>query len=258
MSETSVETAAVAEPVQVVERRGGSVEEAIQAALAELGIDRDDAEIEVLSSGSRAVPGETVSGAEARVRVQPLDEHTRRGRNLLSELLQRMELPARVSVRRADPVPDGGRPPAILDVSGEDLGLLIGWRGETLRALQTVVNLMLGEDEVEGRRLIIDVERYRARREDQVRELAVRLAHRVKRTGEKYTMDAMQPYERRVVHLALAADEGVRTESHGKDSERRIVITPTGPARPELADEGERGRFGAGGGDRGRRGPRGR
>ena len=191
------------------------------------------------------------------MRVQRLDEHTRKGRTLLAELLQRMELPARVSVRRADPAPDGGRPPAILDVSGEDLGLLIGWRGETLRALQTVVNLMLGEEEVEGRRLIIDVERYRARREDQVRELAVRLAHRVKRTGERYTMDPMHPYERRVVHLALAADEGVRTESQGKDAERRIVISPTGPPRPELADEGERGRFGPGG-DRGRRGPRGR
>jgi len=257
VSETTVR-AVTAQPERVVESRGTSVEEAIQAALRELDISRDDAEIEVLASGARAVPGERVSGAEARVRVQPLDEHTKRGRDLLSEVLQRMELPARVSVRRADAVPGGGPPPAILDVSGEDLGLLIGWRGETLRALQTVINLMLGEEEVEGRRLIIDVERYRARREDHVRELAVRLAHRVKRTGERYTMDAMHPYERRAVHLALAADEGVRTESQGKDADRRIVISPTGPPRPELGDEGERGRFGSGGGDRGRRGPRGR
>lgn len=257
MSETTVGAVAV-QPEGVVERRGASLEEAIQAALGELGISREDAEIEVLASGARAVPGERVSGAEAHVRVQQLDAHTRRGRDLVSELLKRMDLPARVSVRRADAGAEGDRPPAILDVSGQDLGLLIGWRGETLRALQTVVNLMLGEDEVEGRRLIIDVERYRARREDQVRELAVRLANRVKRTGERYTMDAMHPYERRVVHIVLAADEGVRTESQGREPERRIVISPTGPPRPELGDEGERGRFASGGGDRGRRGPRGR
>jgi spoIIIJ-associated protein len=144
-----------------------------------------------------------------------------------------MEVPCRVSVRRGAATPaSGDSVPVILDVSGDDLGLLIGWRGETLRALQTTLNLMLGEEEgADGRRIILDVERYRARREEQVRDLAQRLALRVKRSGEKYTLDPMQAYERRVVHLALAEDSDVRTESSGKEPNRRVVIHPTGPAQ---------------------------
>src|SRR6266851_8979755 len=118
---------------------------------------------------------------------------------------------------------------------------------------------MMGDNEADGRRLILDVERYRARREEQVRELALRLAHRVKRTGQKYTLDPMQAYERRVIHVTLETDEGVRTESTGVDPARRITIHPTGPAQggPEEAFHGiprgprQPGRGGFGGGDRG-------
>ena len=243
-----------------IEKTAATVDEAVRLALAELSISTDDAEIEIISSGTRSVPGETVTGGEARVRVRPLDDHTKRGRALLAELLERMSIPARITIRRApgDGVTDPN-PPVILDIGGEDLGLLIGWRGETLRAVQTVVNLMLGEEENAGRRVIIDVERYRARREDQVRELAQRSAHRVKRSGERHTMDPMHAYERRAVHMVLADDEGVRTESIGKDQDRRIVIHATGPAQTDLPDrdfgrprtagshsEGGRGDYGGG------------
>jgi spoIIIJ-associated protein len=145
-----------------------------------------------------------------------------------------MGINARVDVRLAS---QDDNAPVVLDVSGDDLGLLIGWRGETLRALQTIVNLMLGDEETEElRRIIIDVERYRARREDQVKELAKRLANRVMRSGERYTLDPMQPYERRAVHIALTEEPGVRTESTGKEPARRIVIHPTGPAQPDLPE----------------------
>ena len=216
---------------EVVETHGTSIEEAVSAALTQLGITRDQAEVEVLSAGSRAVTGERMSAGEARVRVQRIDDHTAKARGLAEELLTRMEIPCRVSVRRG-PARDGDGPrPVILDISGDDLGLLIGWRGETLRALQTTLNLMMGEEDEFGRRVILDVERYRARREDQVRELALRLAQRVKRSGERYTLDPMHAYERRVIHLTLADDEGVRTESSGREPARRVVIHPTGPAQ---------------------------
>jgi len=219
-----------AEPV--VESRGASVEEAVGTALTQLGITRDEAEIEVLSGGTRRFPGERLSGPEAHVRVYRIDAHAARARALLEELLTRMEVPCRVTVRRGGQSASGGPPPVILDISGDDLGLLIGWRGETLRSLQTALNLMMGEDEGgDGRRVVLDVERYRARREDQVRELALRLAARVKRSGERYALDPMHAYERRVVHLTLADDSGVRTESSGREPARRVVIHPTGPAQ---------------------------
>jgi spoIIIJ-associated protein len=239
-------TPAEAPAGEPVEATGATLEEAVAAALGRLGISRDDAEVEVIAAGSRSIVGERISGVEARVRVYRIEEHAARARALLEELLTRMEIPCRVSVRRG-PMRGGDgddvrAAPVILDISGDDLGLLIGWRGETLRALQTTLNLMLGEEETaEGRRVILDVERYRARREEQVRELALRLATRVKRSGERYSLDPMHAYERRIIHLTLSDDPGVRTESSGREPTRRVVIHPTGPAQggpPERASGG--------------------
>ena len=231
------------------EAGGASVDLAVGKALEQLGISRDEAVIEVISrGGSRPVPGEHLSSSEARVRVSRVDEHTAKGRALLEDLLERMEVPARTAVRRGtSPRIGEAEAPMIIEVNGDDLGLLIGWRGETLRALQTTVNLMMGDEEPEGRRLIIDVERYRARREEQVRELAVRLADRVKASGERYTLDPMHAYERRIIHLTLQDDDGVRTESSGREPARRVVIHPTGPARGGMPTE-RRGGYGGGGG----------
>ncbi len=221
-----------------VEKSGQTVEEAIAAALEEFGVGPESVAVEVLSRPARVLPGERVSaGSEARVRVSKLDEHTARARATLAELLERMGIPARISTRRAAATPGGPPAPPLLDIAGDDLGLLIGWRGETLRAFQTVLNLMMGDTEAgTGRRVILDVERYRARREEQVRELALRLANRVKRTGQRYTLDPMHAYERRTIHLTLADDEGVRTESTGKEPARRVVIHATGPAQPDLPE----------------------
>lgn len=245
-----------------VEATGSSIPEAVSSALADLGVDRDRAEVEILSGGSRPVPGERLANAgQVKVRVRVLDEYAAKARFLLEELLIRMEIPAKVSVRRSQPSQreaDTGKHPVVLDISGDDLGLLIGWRGENLRALQTVLNLMTGDNEAEGRRLILDVERYRARREEQVRELALRLAHRVKRTGQAYTLDPMQAYERRVVHITLESDEGVRTESTGAEPSRRITIHPTGPAQTDLPEPPEWRRSSGYGRDRDRGGYGGR
>ncbi len=116
-----------------VETSGQTVEEAISTALAELGAGPDEISIEVLSRPARVLPGERVSGAaEARVKVSKLDEHTAKARTTLAELLERMGIDARIAVRRATATPGGPTAPPLLDVSGDDLGLLIGWRGETL------------------------------------------------------------------------------------------------------------------------------
>ena len=115
--------------------------------------------------------------------------------------------------------------PIVLDVSGRDLGILIGWRGETLRALQTVTNVLVGRHMSEHR-VIVDVERYRQRREHTVREIAYRAARQVKVTGDPITLDAMQAFERRAIHLALEGDPEVTTVSIGQEPERRVVVEP--------------------------------
>ena len=232
------------EDTATVEVSAATVEEATRDAIERLAAPSDEVVVEVLARGGASpIPGEHLSTGQARVRATRVDPRTARALALLRRLLDEMEIAATVSVRRGTAAA-GADAPLILQVSGDDLGLLIGWRGETLRALQTTLNLMVddGQARPEGRPVIVDVERYRARREDQVRDLARRLAERVKASGERYTLDPMPSYERRAIHLALEDDSGVRTESSGAEPARRVVIHPTGPARGGLESRLGRGR----------------
>ncbi|MBV9526635.1 MAG: Jag N-terminal domain-containing protein, partial [Candidatus Dormibacteraeota bacterium] len=126
MSETTEVGVGTAPGRQSAEAEGSTLEEAISRALGELGITRDEAEVEVLSTGQRQIAGERLSAVGARVRVHRIDEHAARGRAMLEELLTRMEVPCRVTVRRGGEPPAGSDMPApvILDISGDDLGLL--------------------------------------------------------------------------------------------------------------------------------------
>src|SRR5215472_10152972 len=153
----------------------------------------------------------------------PANGKAETARVLVEGLLKHMGVRAQVSVR-------AGSEPITLDISGRDLGALIGWRGETLRALQAVTNVMVGRHLDEGERAIVDVERYRQRREHTVREIAMRAARQVKMTGDAITLDAMQPFERRAIHLALEGDPDVTSSSIGEEPERRVVV---GPRKPE-------------------------
>ena len=217
------------------EADGQTVEEARTSALAQAGVPEQQALVEVISTGRVAVPGERITGASARVRVQPLTPDVLQAREHLEHLLDLMGVEAQVSVTR--PVQPDGSPaaadgPLALVVDGPDLGVLIGWRGESLRALQTVVNLMLRPVAPSSGtpRVIVDVAHYRERRERTVTQMALRLAEDVQRTGRTIMLDPMPPYERRAVHMALASQTGVTSESTGVDEGRRVVIRPARPA----------------------------
>jgi spoIIIJ-associated protein len=200
--------------------RGRTLEEAVDAALVQLGEDRRNVDVKVLSAEGEETLVE-VSVLEAQPAAAPVagaDELSAQSRDIVSGLLDRMGIRASVSVRQSgDPV--------ILDVSGRELGPLIGWRGENLRALQTVVNMLLSRLAGE-RRVIVDVERYRQRREHTVREIAYRAARQVKATGDPITLDPMQPFERRAIHIALEDDPDVTTVSVGEEPNRRLVVEP--------------------------------
>ena len=209
------------------EGRGRTLDEAVDAALIELGETRRNVDVKVL----RESPDETVvevvvidPTAEATASpATPANGKAETVRSLLEGLLKHMGVRASVQVRV-------GSDPITLDVSGRDLGALIGWRGETLRALQSVTNVMVGKHLSEGERVIVDVERYRQRREHTVREIALRAARQVKMTGDAITLDAMQAFERRAIHLALEGDPDVTSSSIGEEPERRVVVGPRKPA----------------------------
>jgi len=208
------------------EGRGRTLDEAIDAALIELKESRRNVDVKVLSE----TPDETVvevsvinQNPVAATADAPTNGTAEKARTMVEGLLKHMGIRAQVTVRT-------GSDPITLDISGRDLGVLIGWRGETLRALQSVTNVMVGRHLSEGERIIVDVERYRQRREHTVREIAIRAARQVKMTGDPITLDAMQPFERRAIHLALEGDPDVMSGSIGEEPERRVVVGPRKPA----------------------------
>jgi spoIIIJ-associated protein len=158
-----------------------------------------------------ARPFEELSEAERAT----IDEAKR----VLEELLRLMELPATVEIAM-------GTETSKLNVRGDDLGVLIGRRGEKLASLQHIVNLIAARREGQQHRIAIDVENYRGRREDQLRDVADRAAKRVAQTGRIIQLEPMPALERRIVHLALVDHPSVRTQSVGVDPNRRIVVLP--------------------------------
>jgi spoIIIJ-associated protein len=233
-----------------VEASGKDVEEAIAQCLAELGRTRDEVEIE----GSRGLFG--LGAEEARVRISVLkpqvvekyieelevEEEEKKvkelavpllekdfqqmARGTLKELLARMGIRAQVVIRQEVDVEEGEPPPVILDIVGDDLGILIGRRGETLAALQYITRLLVSRKTRRWYPLVVDVEQYKVRRERSLRRLAQRMAERVSFSRQPIALEAMSAYERRIVHMALRGHPSVTTESVGEGDQRKVTIIP--------------------------------
>lgn len=163
---------------------------------------------------------EEADATRASQRAVPLtDEQVRDARAVLLDLLDLMGLDTDVEVHRRDST-------LVLEVVGEDLGLLIGRRGESLTSLQFILNLMLAKRLRRWARVIVDVEGYRSRREETLTGLARRVAFRVHETGQPVALEAMPAGERRIIHMALADHPHVSTGSVGEGDHRKVVISP--------------------------------
>jgi spoIIIJ-associated protein len=162
----------------------------------------------------------SVDEATGRARVAPpTEEIADEARMVLLDLLDLMSMDTDVEIHQRDAS-------LVLEVVGEDLGLLIGRRGETLSALQFLLNLILAKRLKKWARVIVDVEGYRARREQTLSDLARRIAFRVHETGQPIALEAMPANERRIIHLALADNPNVTTGSVGEGDQRKVVISP--------------------------------
>jgi spoIIIJ-associated protein len=147
--------------------------------------------------------------------------------DLLQGLVDRMKVHARVQYRIGEDLAEEGEEPAlILDVTGNDLGILIGRRGETLRALQYMTRLMLSRKLERWVPVIVDVESYRVRRRRSLRQLAARMAERVAFSKQQVVLEAMPANERRIIHIALRDDPQVTTKSIGEGDHRKVTIIP--------------------------------
>ena len=213
-----------------------TVDEAIELGLKELDADRDEAEVEILSRGKTGFLG--IGSEAARVRVIRISvgrddagvpttaEGDTTAAGVATAAVGRILEAAGVNVTRtlrAANDPESGGP--IIDLAGEDSGLLIGRRGQTLQALQFLVNLIVRK-QFEGVRVVLDVENYRQRRELQLREMATTIAKRVAETNRSITLEPMPPADRRIIHTSLTDHPSVSTESTGEGEGRKVTIMP--------------------------------
>ncbi len=207
-----------------VERTAKTAEEAIELALKELEVERADVEIDVVSRGKSGILG--IGGEPAKVRVTLLEKASDAARvatEVLEELIARMDVSAVVNLKSAHSEEVGG---PVFDIDGDDSGLLIGRRGETLRALQFLVGFLTSRKLEERANIFLDVAGYQERRYDSLRNLAERVADKVSATGNPIPLEPMPPNERRVVHIALAENPDVSTESSGYGESRQVTIKP--------------------------------
>lgn len=204
--------------MEEVEKAGRTVNEAVEQALAELGIETDQAVVEVLEEPSRGLFG--ILGARpAKVRVRVKETPSQRARQLLGEIFRTMDLSVEMRVEEKEGI-------LLIDMQGAGLGVLIGKRGETLDALQYLVNLGINKGREERYKVVLDVEGYRTRREQTLEDLALKLAEKARQRGRNVVLEPMNSRERRIIHTALQGIDDIYTYSEGEEPYRKIVISP--------------------------------
>ena len=216
--------------MESLEIRGKTVEEAIRRALEQLGVSREEIEVTILREGRAGILG--LGAEEAIISVKPISipvktDVSTEARDVLERLLALMEVAGAVEPQAQTVFEENeAAAPLGFNIKGEDLGILIGRRGQTLVALQYIVRIIVGRLTKTWAPIVIDVEGYKQRRYQALETFAKQMAERVKAKGVPFTLEPMPAYERRIIHLTLANDPDVTTESVGQGETRKVVIKP--------------------------------
>ena len=251
-----------------VEKKARSVEEAIESALNELNISKEEAVIEIVQEASKGFLGlgakeavvkvsvksagsapeaeaqtESVSAAEPVQEAKPVDgklysspSPAENAKNFISDILNAMGIEVKVTAVLEEDV-------VKINLDGENMGIVIGKRGDTLDSLQYLTSLVVNQSSEDYIKISIDTENYREKRSEALNALSTRLAAKVARTGKKFTLEPMNPYERRIIHSNLQDNEFVTTFSIGQEPYRKVVIAPKYPKQ----FGGKKGGYGKGG-----------
>ncbi len=194
---------------------GKTVEEAIEKALAELNVPREEAEVDVVEIPTKGILG--IMGKDAVVKVRLLFDPATFAEKWLQEFLDKAEMPGRVHSHMEEGV-------VLASISGDKAGPLIGRHGQTLDSLQYVLTLTLNKKTESYVPVVLDVGDYRKNRNETVEKMAEQAAQKAVETGEKVILSAMSSAERRLVHLALSENKQVKTYSTGEEPRRQVVV----------------------------------
>jgi spoIIIJ-associated protein len=207
-----------------LEVSGKTVDEAIQTALEQMGVTEDKIEVTILKKGRSGVLGMGVEEAKIKVKLKlETSEKTdvvEVAKEVLESLIKLMKITAEVTVLQAN----NGELPVTLNIEGEDLGVLIGRRGQALASLQYVVRLIVAEKLKVWVPINVDIAGYKKRRYESLQSLALRLAEQVRRNRRLIMLEPMPADERRIIHIALADNPDVTTQSMGEGDMRKVAI----------------------------------
>lgn len=202
-----------------IETQASSVDLAVEKALVDLGVSKDKVDVEILQKGGLF--------SKAKVRVTVKDSTQDRMAEFFNGTLERMGLVSRATVEDKNGT-------LYVTIAGDDSGVAIGYRGEALDAFQYLALTFLNEQKCDFKKVVVDCENYREKRKETLTALALRLAEKSVRLQRKIALEPMNPFERRIIHSALADSEIATTESEGEEPSRYIVIIPKGV---ELKDQ---------------------
>ena len=199
-----------------LEKSGKTVDDAVNEALREMNLTREDVEITVIDEGSKGFLG--MFGAKnAVVKVKRKFNPEKIAENFLREMFLAMGIIVNIDTKLKDKQ-------LSIELSGDDMGVLIGKRGQTLDSIQYLVNIVVNKGNAPYVSISIDTENYRQRRKETLETLALNLAKKVKQTRKSVVLEPMNPYERRIIHSALQNDRYVTTYSEGEEPHRNVVI----------------------------------
>ena len=200
-----------------IETSGKTVEEAIENGLKELHVKRDKVNIEIVEMGSKGIFG--FGSKPAKVRLSINHDYETVARGFLGDIFDKMGIKPEIVIKDSGDIIN-------VTLSGPQMGILIGYRGETLDALQYLLSLVVNRQnkDVEYKKVILDTENYRQKREETLIRLANRLAYKARRYNKSITLEPMNPYERRIIHSALQDHPDVGTHSEGDEPYRKVVI----------------------------------
>lgn len=206
-----------------IEKTAKNIDDAILAALEELNVTRDAVDVEVLDEGSKGLLG-FIGSKNARVLVTLKQTPLTLATNFLSDVFTKMGIKVEFETTF-----DNNE--LSINLVGDDMGIIIGKRGETLDSLQYLTSLVVNRKEGSYIKVTLDTENYRTKRQEALKTLALRIAEKVSKTGRKHIFEPMNPFERRVLHSTLQSSEDVTTYSIGEDPNRKVVVAPKNDAK---------------------------
>ncbi len=204
--------------MKTIEMTGKTVEEALKHALDELKLTKDKVDVEVIDEGSKGLFN-LIGTKPAKVKVTAKADSLDDAKTFLVSVLRSMDINADIDIKEENDIIN-------INLKGPKMGLVIGYRGETLDSLQYLVSLVVNKNhENSYKRVVLDAENYRQKREETLIRVAQKTAYKVKKSGRPYKLEPMNPYERRIIHSALQEYTDIKTYSEGEEPFRRIIIS---------------------------------